>query len=76
MKDAIFALATFAVVGILLLGSLIAFWMGDDSVLVWVIIWGVALLGQIPWLFAWRGQVIAREREYKEAVVDRLQKYA
>ena len=76
MKDAIFALATFVIVGILLLGALLAFWMGDDSVLVWVIIWGVALLGQIPWLFAWRGQVAARQREYEETVNDRLVKYA
>ena len=76
MKDAIFALVTFAVIGILLLGSLITFWMGDDSVLVWVIIWGVALVAQVPWLFAWRGQVAARQREYEEVVVDRLQKYA
>lgn len=76
MKDAIFALVTFAVVAVLLLGSLITFWMGDDSVLVWVIIWGVALVAQVPWLLAWRGQVMAREREYREEVNDRLVKYA
>lgn len=76
MKDAIFALAVLAIAVVLFLGSLISFLMGDGTSLVWMFIWGSAIIGQVPWMFAWHGQVSAREREYKEAVVDRLQKYA
>ena len=75
MRDYLLAVVTLLVTGALAIGFLIAFAMGDSYALVWVLVWGGAFLAQLPWVYAYMGQVMAREREYHEAIDDRLTKY-